>query len=131
LFALPRTFIYIIDILKQHCNVTLKHSLPLGRWVKDQRKKKRLKTLPKYQEEKLLALGMRFETSKITWDAHFKNLSEYKKAHGVRKTNPPPLEEFVALVAIANKHRALFLFLTQLHLLPLYCCDCYRIAMFL
>jgi len=65
-----------------HCNVTLRHSLPLGRWVKDQRKKKRLGTLPKYQEEKLLALGMRFGTSKITWDEHFNHLREYKKAQG-------------------------------------------------
>merc|ERR1719261_145549 len=65
-----------------HCNVTLKNSLPLGRWVKDQRKKKKLGKLPKYQEDKLLALGMRFKASKQTWDEHFQNLAEFKKIYG-------------------------------------------------
>ena len=78
------TFNQLVQFEKEngHCNVTLRHSLALGRWVKDQRKKKRLGTLPKYQEEKLLALGMRFGTSKIAWEEHFNHLREYKKTYG-------------------------------------------------
>ena len=55
----------------------------MGRWVKDQRKKKKLGKLPKYQEDKLLALGMRFKASKQTWDEHYQNLGEFKKIYGV------------------------------------------------
>lgn len=68
-------------------NVPLRHSTPLGVWVRHQRDQLKFGNIPKERKTRLDEIGFEWDVLNSKWESMFEELLEYKTKHG--HTNVP------------------------------------------